>query len=119
MAAEVRHFRLARGTDRDIVLTLVDGNDDPLDLTDATLHYRVARRASSMPLLLIDLADMLVDETDDGTQVTIPITAAQSGALTPYVYDQALYMIQNGVRSMLMRGTLTIWSAQVAGHGAA
>jgi hypothetical protein len=112
MTIETKTLEMPRGTDRDIVVTLLDAAGDPFDLTDAVLYFRIARRRGSVPVLEVEQAAMIIE----ANVVTIPITAEASATLSALIYRHELYIIRNDVRSVLMHGTVRMWDSQAALH---
>lgn len=114
MADEVNDA-VYQGEAKDLVVTVLDENDDPVDLSAATLHYRVARSAQGTALLSLDTAALTVSG-DGNNVVTIPRSAVQTKALQAKSLWHELYMIDGDDPTVLMTGRLTVSPAQASQH---
>ena len=114
MAKTEQNARVKRGGSHNLRVGLTDENGDPLNLAGITLHYRVARVASSSaPELVITDADI----GRDGSTAIIPLTTERTQQIPARRWYHELYMIDpEGERSVLMIGHLTVVSAQAAKH---
>lgn len=100
-----------RGGSYIITVKLVDENGAPFDPTGKDLFYRAARHAGETTAAISLSRSTITNEADE---VSIPLETATTKDLSRERYYHELFMIDEGERSVLMTGTLSVAPAQAA-----
>lgn len=101
---------LDRGQDFEAVFRLIDGAGDPLDLAgyDVRLQARTFFGENSVSVLDVSLSAGTLTLTDPG-EITLPLTAAETSALSPGRFPYKVELIDPSLkRDVVQVGTLVI-----------
>lgn len=99
--------RWYRGEAKTLTFEIVDGEDDPLDVSSFGLAYVLEELHDGATDVLSVVSPTITvgDGAGDGSKVTIPITAAATQELEPRVYRQSLLRTDGGQLQLLASGS--------------
>lgn len=89
-----------------------DDGTTPLDPTGMDLHYRIARRVNTDPVLSLDTTDLTIAQDGADWVATIPLTTARTDLLEEPEYYHELYIDDGGELTPMMYGTVTVTATQ-------
>jgi len=99
-------INVTRGDSRDITFTLVDTNNDPIDITDYTLWFTV--RTAIPATTVIDDTSAVISIEQSGISITEPLLGKTTFSLSPtmtdinpgsYIYDIQIKSETGRIRS--------------------
>jgi len=101
-------LEMFRAATKSFTMTVLDSDDDPVDLSAASLRFVVhAATAAATELFTVNSPDITVAGADDNV-VTVPVSAVES-AQDPDDYQWRLWNITSG--EVLLHGTFRVLAA--------
>jgi hypothetical protein len=103
--ANLRNLTIDQGSTYSISIELSDANDNPLDLSDYTIHAQLRKSYGSTTYTAFTTSSG--EDPEDGV-ITLSLTAQQTGALRSgrYVYDVEIVDGSEVIR--VLEGIITI-----------
>ena len=111
--SRAKNLRFSEGETWVIDCVFLDADAEALDITGATIQWRVATRPGQAPLVTATTSNRLVDITDaTGGLATITVPYASHSSATPATYlHEARVELASGEVTVQFRGTLTVYDS--------
>lgn len=103
------NFSLYQGDTKEITVTVLDADDNAVDITSATISWKASRNVNSDAELTKDTTSGGVSITDaSGGKFKITITAGDTARMNGDYYHEAQITFSDGSVSTVLTGTMTV-----------
>lgn len=111
--SKAKNLRFSEGETWVIDCVFLDAEGEALDITGATIEWRVAARPGQAPLVTATTSNGLIDITGATTglaTITVPYASHSSAVPATYLHE-ARVALSGGEVTVQFRGTLTVYDS--------
>lgn len=115
MARVDQNITIHAGASYNLFVTLkeADGTTPLSEVAVEDLHYRIAQSAGAEEAIVsIDAPQLQLN----GNVLKVPLTPTHTKAVPAQQIYHEVYLVENGVRNVLMAGSVTVQPRQLARH---